>query len=568
MGCGTSKDSGNVEHAVERQEGKKEEEVKGGCKEHKTFHLIHFNDVYNINEKDTEPVGGAARFITAVEKYKDLNPLVLFSGDIFAPSKLSQTMKGKQMIPFLDKVGIDVTCVGNHDFDFGVYEFTLLKDKTNFPWLLSNVWDSKTKKIFGDCTDHHIMEHQGFKIGFIGLAELEWLGVCPYIEEEDYDYEDFVKCARRWCEDLKSQGCDLIIALTHMRVKNDKHLADQVPELDMILGGHDHFEADFNIHNTLVLKSGTDFRQFSLINVEMNCPEERLQEEKSALVVDHDKKRIIGWERVEITKQFDPNPEMQEIVDGYWKEVALELEKIAGNTGVDLDARFSEIRTKETNISNLVADAMRLMLDTDVCLINSGSLRIDDIIEKGILRWKHVDTLFPMQDDTVIIRIKGEDLLEAFENSVSALPKMDGCFPCISGAKIKFDSSKPAFERILEASINGQPIQDNELYTMATKEYLYDGKDGFKSLVNAEMIADGEDCPTLDTLFINFFQLMTKRNSKWFSTKKKRVERGLEIIHNEDRHLLTEDEEGNPTDQKYFTIYPKVDGRLVNVAEE
>ena len=72
------------------------------------IHILHFNDVYSINEKETEPVGGAARFLTAVEKYRELNPLILFSGDIFSPSKLSQTMKGKQMLPFLDRVKIDV----------------------------------------------------------------------------------------------------------------------------------------------------------------------------------------------------------------------------------------------------------------------------------------------------------------------------------------------------------------------------------------------------------------------------------------------------------------------------
>jgi len=143
-------------------------------------------------------------------------------------------------------------------------------------------------------------------------------------------------------------------------------LADKVQDLDMILGGHDHFEADYNLHNVFLLKSGTDFRQFSMINVRLGCPLKEIKDEKEALVIDYTKKMIINWEKVEITKSFDPEPEMQEIVHEYWKELAKELEKIAGNSGVDLDARFSEIRTKETNISNFCADAMKFMIGADI----------------------------------------------------------------------------------------------------------------------------------------------------------------------------------------------------------
>ena len=70
----------------------------------KVVHVLHFNDVYNLASRPKkEPVGGAARFITATkQKSEGLNPLVLFSGDIYSPSKLGQIMKGTQMIPFFE----------------------------------------------------------------------------------------------------------------------------------------------------------------------------------------------------------------------------------------------------------------------------------------------------------------------------------------------------------------------------------------------------------------------------------------------------------------------------------
>ena len=171
----------------------------------KVFHIFHFNDVYNLKSRKKEPVGGAARFITAANKFKDLNPLVLFSGDIYSPSKLGQTMKGTQMIPFLERFKIDVACVGNHDLDYGIDRFIELKEKTDFPWLLTNVFDSHTKLPLGNTLDHLILEHEGVKIGMIGLAESEWLDSIASMDEDDYLYEDFIKCGREWCKKLREQ---------------------------------------------------------------------------------------------------------------------------------------------------------------------------------------------------------------------------------------------------------------------------------------------------------------------------------------------------------------------------
>ena len=75
--------------------------------EEKKLKILHFNDVYNLEERKEEPVGGAARFITALHSFKDENPLILFSGDIFSPSQLSPIKKGKHMMPFFELAKID-----------------------------------------------------------------------------------------------------------------------------------------------------------------------------------------------------------------------------------------------------------------------------------------------------------------------------------------------------------------------------------------------------------------------------------------------------------------------------
>lgn len=431
----------------------------------RAFHILHFNDVYNLAERKKEPVGGTARFITAANKYRDLNPLVLFSGDIFSPCKLGQTMKGKQMIPFLDRFKVDVACVGNHDLDYGIDRFIQLKEKCNFPWLLTNVIDAETKGPLADALDHVILEHEGHKIGIVGLAELEWLDSIVSLEEDDYEYEDFVKSGKKWCKKLREEGCDIVIALTHMRMPNDKILTQKVSDFDLVLGGHDHCSDVLNINDTLLCKSGTDFREFTIIKVRTDCSDEALHNEPHESIINFNKKLIMSYEKVHVTKEFDPDPEMQAVIDEYWKELDIKMNQPAGYTGVDLDARFDVIRVKESNASNFIADVIRHAYNTETVIINAGCLRTDEIIPKGLFRWRDVDTLLPIPSACVIIRLKGEHMLEALENAVGEVPKLEGRFPCISGITVKYDTSKPKGERIIEMKVNGEPLNKQKLYT-------------------------------------------------------------------------------------------------------
>jgi 5'-nucleotidase len=521
--------------------------------------------VYNLEARKKEPVGGASRFISAANKYKDLDPLVLFSGDIYSPSKLGQTMKGKQMVPFLERFKIDVSCVGNHDLDYGVDRFIELKKMTSFPWLLTNVFDSKTKEPLAEAIDHIILDHNGIKIGIIGLAEEEWLDAIISLEEDDYIFEDFVKSGRKWCKKLREEGCELIIALTHMRLPNDKKLTQKVEDLDIVLGGHDHCTTALNINDTLLCKSGSDFREFSIIEVKTNCNEEDLSKIENDFIVNQTKKLIINCKKVEITSDIEPDAGMQEVIDGFWKELKVKMEQPAGYTGVELDARFDQIRSKETNIGNFVADVVRYVYKTDTVILNSGSLRTDELIPQGIFRWRDIDTLLPIPDPCVIIRVSGENLLKACENGVSEVPKLEGRFPCISGIRFKFDPTKPPMQRIQEITVNDQPLNKKKYYTMATKEFLYNGKDGYDDLSGSEMLIDDEDCPTINLALINFLKLMIRNNTVWFNNKKHIVNGALSLINNSGDDHVTKDENGEKLKYNFFKIYPKVDGRITDV---
>jgi len=145
------------------------------------------------------------------------------------------------MIAPINACGVDVACVGNHEFDFGLDDIENLFRKCNFPWLCSNIFNVKTQAILANNHAYYIEERCGIKMGIIGLAEGDWLHAITEIDMSIVRYEDFIDSGRTLAELLKREhDCDLIIALTHMRVPNDRKLAAAVPEIDLILGGHDH----------------------------------------------------------------------------------------------------------------------------------------------------------------------------------------------------------------------------------------------------------------------------------------------------------------------------------------
>jgi 5'-nucleotidase len=471
--------------------------------------LLHFNDVYNIEGQSREPVGGAARFVTAVSSEFEAaetdggeEPIVIFSGDAFNPSLMSTVTRGKQMIPVLNASRIDVACMGNHDFDFGIENLESLTRVCDFPWLISNVKYVPTGRNLAEGFEHHIVTRGNRRIGFIGLVEYEWMATLATIDEDEIDYEAFVDCARRLSKTLRiDHHCDAVIAITHMRVPNDELLAAECGDvLDLICGGHDHHYDVKPVGgaNIYVCKSGTDFRD--LTSLKMTFEDDADGNTVSAKITG-DPKRIV------IDSSVAEDPTIKAVVQRYLGVLGAEMEKRIGHSNVDLDARFQMIRTQETNIGNFVTDIMRRGTSADVAILNSGTLRADCIIPAGDFRMKDMVALLPMVDETCLLELTGEQLYLALENGVSQYPRLEGRFPQVSGISFSFDANLEPGKRVLfdTMKINNQPVTKEGKYSVCTKAYLAKGKDGFDVFKDAKVLVDEESSPVLPTLVRNTF---------------------------------------------------------------
>lgn len=131
-----------------------------------------------------------------------------------------------------------------------------LNQRCNFPWLLSNMFFLDGSSI-ASTKEYHIITRPGWKIGVIGLAEYGWVCTLNTLDIDSIVFEDFVECGERLARMLSKvktkplgteRGCNYIIALTHMRVPNDKRLCRSSTSIDMVLGGHDHVSKLMLIH--------------------------------------------------------------------------------------------------------------------------------------------------------------------------------------------------------------------------------------------------------------------------------------------------------------------------------
>lgn len=217
--------------------------------------LLHINDVYEISAK--RGAGGFPQLMTLLkgERAKARHHLTTFGGDLISPSVMSGLTKGAQMIALMNAVGVDVAGLGNHEFDFGD---DILKQRmlaSNFTWLASNT-QAADDKPFGGARAVMIRQIGELKIGLFSLLTTETMHLSS--PGRDVSFTPPQEAARTAVAALKTKGADLIIAITHLDIAEDRALAIEVKGIDVILGGHDHDPISFYEGGTLIMKAGYD----------------------------------------------------------------------------------------------------------------------------------------------------------------------------------------------------------------------------------------------------------------------------------------------------------------------
>jgi 5'-nucleotidase len=444
--------------------------------------LLQVNDVYQFLPVDRGESGGLARLSTLRQRVAAQSEYTLFllGGDTISPSVESNTYKGRQMIDAWNAIGLDYSVFGNHEFDFGPEILRERIKESRFGWLGANVIDKKTGKPFGGTPPFVIREFGGIKVGLLGL-------VLPETKQTsrpgaDVEFLDVCQTARRIVPRMRAGGARIIIAMTHLTMREDKALA-RCAALDVIIGGHEHTLLESLSGRTPIFKMTSDGRQMGRITLNIKAPSGTLES--------------IDWEVIQVTSDIPLDPGFAAVTNKY-KDLLAELAERVGHTDVELNAGSKASRTEETNVGDLVADSFRQATGADVALLNGGSIRADTIISPGELTRRDVLSILPFANPVVKIGVTGATLRAALEHGVSrsAEDPEPGRFPQVSGVRFTFDTTRPPGSRISDVTVNGQPLDDKKTYTLATSTFVaIDGGDGYTMFRGAKLLINADEGP-------------------------------------------------------------------------
>jgi 5'-nucleotidase / UDP-sugar diphosphatase len=435
-----------------------------------TITILHLNDFHGALEP-TRPgagrpeEGGAARLATLVRAERTPTTLFLAAGDLMQGTNLSNLFAGQPAIEAFNLMGLDASAVGNHEFDFGQPELRERAAAARFPFLAANIAGD------GPWKRSEIRQVGALRVALFGLTTEETPVATHPRNVQGLAFEDAVAAARSLVAELRPRA-DLVVALTHLGIERDEQLAADVPGIDVIVGGHSHAKAEQPLHvgSTLVLQAFE--RGVFLGRLDLEVAEGKVTAHRYRLIP--------------VTPQVGEDPAVAALVAGYARRLGDRMNEPVGTAAADLEGGKDEMRSRETGLGDLVADAMREAAGADVALINGGTIRAG--IPAGPVTIGTVYNVLPFDNWLMAFAITGAELRAALETGLSRVELRDGGFPQVSGMTYVFDPKAPAGARLVSVSVGGAPLEETRRYVLATHDFLAAGGNGYTAFAGHDPV--------------------------------------------------------------------------------
>ncbi len=379
-----------------------------GPRQKSALTILQINDVYTAAPLEGGKVGGLARVAALKQQLAASGKpvLLLLSGDFLSPSVASTVFKGRQMVEALNTAGLDIATLGNHEFDFGPDILRERMKESRWQWVVSNITDDATGQPLGGAATHLVRNYGGLKVGFIG--------VCLTGDEISSDKRqgitmtDPFEAVRKFIPIVKQEGAQAIVVITHLEFADDRKMAEMFPEIDVIIGGHEHVPITTFVNQTLITKAGADSRYAARIDLTPIAGNARVERH---------------YELVPIVEGMREDDATRKVTAEFEGKLGKELQVVIGSATTPLDAVAEHVRSAETSVGNLFADAVREALRADVAIINGGSIRSNRVFPPGKLTRGDVLALHPFGGVAVMAEISGRTFLAALNHGVGPAAK-------------------------------------------------------------------------------------------------------------------------------------------------
>ena len=451
--------------------------------------ILHTNDVHGA-------IGEYAKVAALKQAYQAAGAYVLLAdaGDFIQGDPTVSASQGKTAIELMNLAGYDVAAPGNHEFDYGYPNLKTLAGEADFPILAANVRYDNAAAL-GDQTTFTTTD--GKKIGIFGLDTPETAtkahpdkikGVSFLAAQEMFD------CAQAQVDALKADGCDYIICLGHLGIDAEStgnrsiDLLEKVTGIDVFIDGHSHSTLEEikeatngtgKVGDTVLTSTGTKLANVGMVDISPDGTISTSSLATSELTVTPDAKVAARAEEIQ-------------------KEIDADYGTVFAKTEVALDGEKANVRTGETNLGDLIADAMLWqagLLDegVDAAVTNGGGIRAS--IAAGDITKKDINTVLPFGNTLYVVKVTGAELLEALEASTYCTPEAIGGFPQVAGIEFtvntgaQFDTKelypgstygKPAsINRVMIQTVGGEAFNPEETYSIVPNDFMGAGGDTY-----------------------------------------------------------------------------------------
>ena len=452
---------------------------------------------------------------------KGYETILVDDGDSIQGANIGALDNGETIIGYMNDLGYDVAIPGNHEFDYGVDQFLKLTEKAEFPYISCN-FVREDKLVF---RPYVIKEKAGKKIAFVGVTTPTTItsstpkffqndkGEYIYGFMRDQTGEAVYNAVQNAVDSARADGAELVYLMGHLGLAEDDSpwtyadILSHTSGIDVMLDGHSHDTEQVVMKN----KDGYDVTRSACgtkmgsIGYSHITPEGKVEETG-----------IWSWNNaVSVPEILGIDNEIGRKITDRQNEIKEELSKKIGTTEYELTISDPEavdasgkpirmVRRAETNLGDLVTDAIRVRAGADIGIVGGGGIRVT--LPKGDLTVNDMMTVLPFGNRICVVKATGQQILDALESGASAIPGEYGGFLHVSGMSYEVDSRIKSScvadadgmlsvtkgkRRVSNVKVGGEPIDAEKIYTVAGANYtlLFNG-DGQTAFDDAEYVKD------------------------------------------------------------------------------
>lgn len=440
--------------------------------------FLQINDVYEIMPSSVDQVGGLERVATLRKQLinEGNHVVTVMAGDFLSPSAAGnarvdgERLAGKQMVAMLNSLGVDYATFGNHEFDIKEEAFRQRLGEADFIWVAGNVQDASGLPF------PNVLRTAQFRAGnaFGDSINVGIVSAMLTANQAEYvRYSGPIASIRSDVLRLRDTN-DILIGLTHLTADDDALVAEQSPELKLIMGGHEHtnmllFRGD---EMTPVAKADANARSAYVHRMGFD-PVSRTTTVRS--------------EFVPMTTEVARDEELLAVGDR-WLQIAFDgfnadgfdPTKIVARTTDRLDGLESSVRVRSTTLTRLVAEALRTEADAEIGLFNAGSIRIDDVIPPGPVTQYDVIRVLPFPGNVLRVEMTGQLL----ERALSESRRMRGAGGYLQTTDNVAEGPDGWF-------VDGKLIEATRSYTVGINDFLASGNEAGLNYIDVAKAGSG-----------------------------------------------------------------------------